>query len=158
MLIAAVALMLGACGRGDDHAAATVRTKGHAVGIADVKLAAAKKVDPHLSERVFEFGDALEALGYQLSFTGDTRDSAQVTRACAAITSRHARLDQDLSKVGGKAADVAQRLVGAAASAVTACNQNPGAIDDATAEAVQMDFGAFRELALDFAGLTAAAT
>ena len=158
MVLATVALVLGACGRADNHAASTVKTKTHAVPIADVKLASAKKVDPHLSERVFEFGDALEALGYQLSFTGDTRDAAQVTRACSAILGSHTRLVQDLSKVGGQAGDVAQRLVGAAASAVTACNQSPGAIDEATAEAAQQDFGVFRELALDFAGLTAAAT
>ncbi|MBA2609764.1 MAG: hypothetical protein H0U92_12540 [Actinobacteria bacterium] len=151
MVVAVLTLGLGACGGGNQSGNPVVKAKANAVPIAAVKPSSSKAVDTQLAERVFDFGDLFAALDYKLSFTGDARNAADIARLCGTIASSHDRLRQDLTAVTGKPADVAALLVGSAASAATACSQNP--VTDAAAEAVHLDFGAFRELAFDFAGL-----
>lgn len=151
-LVALLALGLGACGGARSDGRVVANAKAQAVPIAAVKPAV-KKADSRIADRVFNFGDAFAALDYQLSFTSDARNSSDADRACAAINASHAQLENDLSAVGGKAGEVATHLLAATRSAVTACSQSLSAVDDGTAEAVHLDFGAFREMALDFASL-----
>ncbi len=156
MVVAVLTLVLGACGGGNQSGNPVVKAEAHAVPIAAVQSSPSTTVDVQLAERVFGFGDLFAALDYKLSFSGAARNAAEIVRVCGTITSNHDRLRTDLSAVTGRPADVAALLVGALASAVTACNQNP--VTDAAAEAVHLDLGAFRELAFDFASLLSPST
>ena len=153
-LVVAAAMSLGACGGGSHAAAQHVKTQARAVPIAAVRTAH-KSLGAHLPERVFALGDAFGAVDYQLSFTRDARNADAVTAACGRFLSAHNSLEGELKSLKGDVGDVATRILGATASAVTTCGQAPSAVDDASAEAVHLDFSSFRELSFDFAQLAA---
>jgi len=110
--------------------------------------------DAQISERVFDFGDRLQAVDYQLGFTGDARDAAATASACQALLADHVALRSALDRVRNRTArDLGAELLRAAASTVDACSSTPPANDAASAERAYNDFARYRNLAFDFADL-----
>jgi hypothetical protein len=147
------AVSLTACGNGTNSAQRSVKTRTNAVPIAAVHTPVkTKALDPAASDRMFNLADAFESVAYQLSFSADARNPTALTTACAAFLNTHKQVEQSLAGLTGDAGDLGARMLQTAASATNAC-QNPAAVSDDVAEAVQLDFGAFREMTFDFSQL-----
>ena len=149
-VLVAVAVLAG----GADSSPRKVR---HATPLGVLAAAhAAKLTDAQVSDRVFAFGDRLEAVDYELGFTGDARNADATAQQCRSLLVEHEALKQALAALHSRAARaVGPKLLAAAASTVDACRSTPPAADEASAERAYTDFSSYRDIAFDFADLVA---
>jgi hypothetical protein len=101
------------------------------------------------AETVFEFGDLLDAVNYEVGFEPDARDGARLTAACRALFADQPKFQAALQKEA-KAKDIANDLVAAAEPTVELCFDPLSADDNAEAHAA-VGFADFHEKAFDFA-------
>jgi hypothetical protein len=103
---------------------------------------------PNRAEAVFAFGEALDAVNYQVGFEPDARNLERLSAACRSVFARQPTFEAALR--GAKAKDVAQDLLTDSQPTVELCF-NPLAADEDAAGRAADAFAKFRERAFDFA-------
>ncbi|MEY2469267.1 MAG: hypothetical protein QOF21_1965 [Actinomycetota bacterium] len=115
---------------------------------------APRLTNAQITERVFDFGDRLQAVDYQLGFVGEARDAVRTATACQTLLVGHESLRDAIDSVRSRVArEVGADLIRAAATTVDVCSSTPPANDEATAERAYIDFALYRDLAFDFVDL-----
>jgi hypothetical protein len=99
-------------------------------------------------ETVFAFGDALDAVNYQVAFEPEARNLDRLTAACRSVFARQPSFESALRAT--KAKDIAHDLLTHAQPTVELCF-NPLAADEDAAGRAAEAFATFRERAFDFA-------